>query len=57
MGYLVFVSGRGWLLHSYKTRYGNYMFTQNRSEAHIWWTFSGAKRMAHKIFGAHIEEL
>ena len=57
MGYLVFVPGVGYVKNYRKNHKGEYTYTNNRDEAQIWWTFSGAKRTSHKIFGAHVEEL
>ena len=57
MGYLVFVPGVGYVKNYRKNHEGEYTYTKNRDEAQIWWTFSGAKRTSHKIFGAHVEEL
>ena len=57
MGYLIFVPGMGWIRAHRPNHKGEFIFTKDRDKARIWWTFSGAKRMASKIFGAHIEEL
>ena len=58
VGYVIFVPGQGWFkAQYYDGRSKEYQFTQNRNEAKVWRTFSGAKRMALKIPGAHVEEL